>query len=266
MRENISEYRFAALSKKDIELPFYAMTVGREVQARIYRPKGIVHHQFLFTMSGEGEAVIRGKRVTAEVNTLLYHAPNTPHDYYPVGENWHVCWITFRQALNLFSAKSGVYRVGNTRSFSQRVDDILALAQNISYGEEASVILYKLLLEVNRAVENDQYGVSSHKLQTAMDYIHKVYYRDIELETLSCLCGLSPEYFCRLFKKTYGVTAFTYIRTLRIQEAKKRLLLNKEQSLSQIAEGVGYHSVNYFLTDFKRIEGITPTAFRLNHQ
>ena len=99
-----------------------------------------------------------------------------------------------------------------------------------------------------------------------MDYINARYFCDIELDTLSGLCNISKEYFCRLFKKTYGVTPFSYIKSLRIQEAKKRLLLNKKQSLFRIAEDIGYHSMNYFVTDFKRLEGIAPTEFRRRHQ
>lgn len=266
MKEKVREYRFPAISKKDMELPFLAVTVGKEEQQKIYRPNGIEHHQFLFTVSGSGKAVINGKKILADSGTLMYHAPNSMQYYYPVTEKWNVCWITFLQAFNLFSAKSGVYQMGDVSNFKIMIDEILAIESSFLYSEQVSVILYKMILEVNRRIENFKYNESSHKLQAAMDYINRLFYRDIELEDLSSVCGLSEEYFCRLFKKTYGLTAFSYIRNLRIQEAKKRLLLYKKQSLSQIAESVGYHSVNYFVTDFKRREKITPSEFRHIHQ
>lgn len=266
MSEIINEYIFPVISQRDRKMPFIIATVGREDQKRIYRPSGIEHHQFLFTLSGSGETIIKGKKYDALPGTLMYHAPNDVHNYYPSGSEWKVCWLTFLQSYNLFSQESGVYQIGDVGRCSLIVDEILQLEQDVLYGERASVILYKLLLEVNRYIGNENYSESADKLRSAMDYINSGYFYDIELDTLSGLCNISKEYFCRLFKKTYGVTPFSYIKSLRMQEAKKRLLLNKKQSLFKIAKDVGYHSANYFVTDFKRLEGIAPSEFRRRHQ
>ncbi len=262
----IHEYRFANISEKDKALPFLINTAGREEQASLYREYGIEHHQFLFTTGGQGETVMNGKKIPVTPGTLMYHAPNTTQRYYPVSEKWVVYWITFTQAINLFSAKNGVYQLGEIDEFIDPINEIIALEPGFLYCEQASALLYKIILSANRRIENVRYDEAAHKLHAALEYINKMFYRDIELSNLSRMCGISEEYFCRLFKKTYGVSAFSYIRTLRMQEAKKRLLLYKKQSLSEIAESVGYHSVNYFLTDFKKSENITPTEFRRLHQ
>lgn len=259
-------YRFANLSKKDMEIPFIVATAGKESQQPLTRSNGIIHHQFLFTINGNGETIINGKKIKVQPGTLMYHAPNTAQIYYPTSDEWEVCWITFLQAMNLFSAKSGVYPLDNISQYTDMINEIISINPGFSYNLEASAILYKLILFINENIK--KYGVteSSHKLNAALEYINKMFYRDIELSHLSNICGFSEEYFCRLFKKTYGTSAFSYIRALRIQEAKKRLLLYKKQSLSEIAESVGYHSVNYFLTDFKKSEKMTPTEFRRLHQ
>lgn len=266
MSEYVNEYTFPAISDRDRRLPFVLATVGKEDQKKIYRPSGIEHRQFLFTLSGAGETVINGKKYEVTPNTLMYHAPNDSQYYYPVSGGWNVYWITFWQSYDLFSAGSGVYQIGSLENCLALIDEIFQLEQNVLYGEQASVLLYKIILEVNKYIENVRYNESSHKLRSALDYINNMYSTDIELEFLSNICGLSKEYFCRLFKKTYGLSPFAYIRGLRMQEAKKRLLLDKKQSLSEIAQNIGYHSTNYFVTDFKRFEGITPTEFRNRHQ
>lgn len=265
MEEEQSLYTFPPISEKFAQLPFLAVTVGKANQNKVFRNGGIEHHQFLFTLSGEGKAIINGKVCTVEPNTLLYLAPFSQHCYEPTMEPWSVYWITFIQSFTLFSESSGIFRLEDVKICAALTEEMLKLNPNVLYTEQASVILYKLILEVNHQLENTSYIKSTHRLQAAMNYINKSYCSDIELSTLSELCGLSDEYFCRLFKKTYGVTAFSYIRTLKIQEAKKRLLLYNKQSLFQIAESVGYHTMNYFVTDFKKQVGMTPTEFRRYH-
>lgn len=265
MKKYNSSYNFPLISKEHLRLPFLVTTVGKENQCRIYRRHGIEDHQFLFTIGGEGEVIIDEKKYFLEPGTLLYHTPHCIHDYKPTKAPWSVYWITFIQSFTLFSEKSGIYQLGDINKCTNLIEEILKINQDVLYSEQASITLYKLILEINHQLENSSYVKFSHRLQTAMNYINKHYCQDIELSDLSKLCGLSDEYFCRLFKKTYGVTAFSYIHTLKIQEAKKRLLLYDTQNLSQLSNELGYHSVNYFVTDFKNSTGMTPTEFRKYH-
>lgn len=255
-------YKFAVISEKDSSLPFLLMSAGKGTEHNIYRPNGISHHQLLFSVSGTGAAIINGKEITISENMLMYHEPNTPHIYHPLSGNWLTAWITFEQKPNFFSAKSGVYHAENMNELTELCDELINIEQNILYEEKATVVLYKLLISAAKNTENSE---DCNKILPAMEYIEKNYLRDISLEDLSSLCCMTREYFCRLFKKQYHTTAFSYIKNMRIQESKKLLLQNKNDKLSQTAEAVGYKSLNYFLTDFKKNEGITPSEFRRRH-
>ena len=77
--------------------------------------------------------------------------------------------------------------------------------------------------------------------------------------------GLTPNYFCSLFKKVTKTTPLSYITKCRIQNSKQMLLSNPNMPINQIALAAGYPSTSYFNKIFMSIEGITPSEFRRNH-
>lgn len=76
---------------------------------------------------------------------------------------------------------------------------------------------------------------------------------------------ISPSYFKHLFKKESGYSFTDYITSIRLQKARD-LLLHSELTITNIAFEVGYQDSNYFSTLFKKIEGVTPSHYRKNHQ
>ncbi|MBO5070967.1 MAG: helix-turn-helix domain-containing protein, partial [Roseburia sp.] len=72
---------------------------------------------------------------------------------------------------------------------------------------------------------------------------------------------LSSAYLSRMFKERYGVSILTYIAETRINNAKKTLR-ETEKSVQEIAEESGFLSSNVFIKSFKKLEGITPGAYR----
>lgn len=72
-------------------------------------------------------------------------------------------------------------------------------------------------------------------------------------------------YVCTVFKQKYGITIHDYINMVRIARAKE-LLEGTNDSLSSIAERVGYENDSYFSRVFKKSEGISPSDFRRRHR
>lgn len=70
------------------------------------------------------------------------------------------------------------------------------------------------------------------------------------------------EYICQIFSKYSGKTIRNYIQQLRIQRAK-HLLLENQSDVRYISEQVGYADPLYFSKIFKKLEGISPTDYRL---
>ncbi|WP_438348550.1 AraC family transcriptional regulator [Paenibacillus sp. FA6] len=73
--------------------------------------------------------------------------------------------------------------------------------------------------------------------------------------------SLNPYYFCKLFKRLTGRTFIEYVNICRMNEAK-RLLLESNDSITEIASKVGCENPNYFTKLYKRYMGVTPSGTR----
>ena len=71
---------------------------------------------------------------------------------------------------------------------------------------------------------------------------------------------MNPHYLGEYFKKRNGVSVKEYLLELRMQRAFT-LLKEGKLSVSQIAETVGFDTVQYFSTKFKLYYGISPTKY-----
>ncbi|MDT2833855.1 AraC family transcriptional regulator [Vagococcus carniphilus] len=71
---------------------------------------------------------------------------------------------------------------------------------------------------------------------------------------------LSKTYLKRFFKNETGYTVMTYLKALRMEEAKK-LIREDNLSFTEIAQQLGFDSVHYFSTSFKKYEGLSPSDY-----
>jgi len=82
-----------------------------------------------------------------------------------------------------------------------------------------------------------------------------------ELSTLAQEAGVSVAYLCRLFKSYTGKTVVAYLVERRIQAAIWKLREGDEKIIS-IALACGFNDLAYFNRAFRRIVGMTPSAYR----
>lgn len=94
-----------------------------------------------------------------------------------------------------------------------------------------------------------------------LQYVDENLERDITLETLAELSGLTPTYFSDLFSKTLGVRPVEFVNRRRIQRAQL-LLGSTDMTIQEIADAVGIHSAAYFSRLFHRIAGMPPRRYR----
>lgn len=69
-------------------------------------------------------------------------------------------------------------------------------------------------------------------------------------------------YLSNLFSEVEGITIEQYILRQKIEKVKELLIYN-ENSLSQIASQLGYSSTAHLSGQFKKLTGLTPSAFKL---
>ena len=83
------------------------------------------------------------------------------------------------------------------------------------------------------------------------------------VEALSDILGLTRTSVYVKLKKITGDSALNFIRSIRLREAC-RLLEEGKQSMSEIADSVGFRSAAYFSTCFKSQLGMTPKQYLLS--
>lgn len=76
--------------------------------------------------------------------------------------------------------------------------------------------------------------------------------------------GYNPDYLTQILKADTGMTLCEYLNDIRLKEAKK-LLLNSNRTVSEIAYEVGFLDEKYFMRLFRRKENVTPTEYRNAH-
>ncbi|MFV3076329.1 helix-turn-helix domain-containing protein [Niveispirillum fermenti] len=85
---------------------------------------------------------------------------------------------------------------------------------------------------------------------------------DLSLATLAAVVGLSPSHFARRFKAAAGEAPHRYVLSRRVNAAK-RLLLETEMPLAEIAAAAGFSSQAHLTGIFGRAVGMTPGAYRV---
>lgn len=93
------------------------------------------------------------------------------------------------------------------------------------------------------------------------EYVQKNYSHDIDLNSIANTLGFSSSYLTKVFNKVEQTTPSKYIRNYRMGIAKQ-LLLDKNMTIAQVAECVGYNDPFHFSKSFKQTFGVSPTEVK----
>lgn len=98
-------------------------------------------------------------------------------------------------------------------------------------------------------------------LLRARDLADARYGEPLGVDDLAAAAGLSRAHFSREFRRAFGSSPHAYLLTRRLERAAA-LLRDTDNSVAAVCFAVGLRSVGSFTTSFKRMHGITPTAYR----
>jgi AraC-like DNA-binding protein len=105
------------------------------------------------------------------------------------------------------------------------------------------------------------YAPPARHLLRAKDLADARYAEPLEVDDLARAAGLSKAHFSREFRRTFGESPYVYLLTRRLERAAA-LLRNTDYSVAEICLEVGLQGIGSFTTSFKRMYGMTPTAYR----
>ncbi len=101
----------------------------------------------------------------------------------------------------------------------------------------------------------------AERMSRIFDYIHSNSNSKLTVQTLAKVASMSPGYLCRFFKDMTGRTITEYINHYRVAQAAI-IIESTDKKLLEIAMDTGFNNLSYFVNQFKRSYGVTPSEFK----
>ena len=105
--------------------------------------------------------------------------------------------------------------------------------------------------------------VATRRMPQVLEYINASLEGKLNLTELSNLAAMSKYHFLRTFKHATGLTPHQYILGRRLRRAAMALQ-NTQTPIARIAVDQGFGDLSTFNHTFRRVMGVTPSAFRSN--
>lgn len=227
----------------------------------------------VYSHKGCGKAFINNRWHFLPEGSLLFMSRGEPAIYHPVNNDpWSTYYITFngpgvKNFINIPSAVINHPDLGFIPNFVEKSkekiedEDLFAFIQGgLVY--TLQLIKHHTLNIFDQKITTFDSSILQTRISESIKYFSELFNKDISVESLAEKCGISVQYYCRLFKAQTGSTPMAYIKALRITRACE--LLNNEPTLNikNIAEKCGFQSINYFNKTFKETMGMTPSQYR----
>jgi AraC-like DNA-binding protein len=104
------------------------------------------------------------------------------------------------------------------------------------------------------------YSERDFNFTLVLQYIQQNY-RTVTLSSLAQAFHFSETYLSKLIRKKLNQSFTDVLRTLKMNHALE-YLLNTPMKVSEIADAVGYDSVDHFSRTFKKLHGISPQEYK----
>lgn len=130
----------------------------------------------------------------------------------------------------------------------------------------ANLLVMLMLSEVadsshSEAVPDESESVLASRVNAI---IRTRYHERLNTSIIAQMLRRNPDYLGRVFRDIYGFTITDAINHHRLKQAR-RLLLESQNKVEEVAINCGYNDAGYFRRLFKRSEGISPKRFKSLH-
>lgn len=237
-----------------------------------YLAQGTIQVQTLAGVAGlqEGEGVFINKNVVHRMvrsgpchyRTFIF--PDYFLSFYPGGP---ARWLVERAAGN---SHLPMFHFTPGEAWRERVLDILKQLFLLErektefYPYEVLCRLTSLWLEFQKNITlpaGERTSAIETRMQVFLRYIWERYAEPVTLEELAASAHVSKSECLRCFRQSLGTTPYKYLTEFRLSKAA-HLLRETDQSISDIAAGVGFQQLSHFGKCFREKAGCSPRAYR----
>lgn len=214
---------------------------------------------------------------------LVLVGPDTPHTWQGEFSNSEIIKIQFHsdfleeQFLSRSAAipiKELLQKASKGISFSQSTtenvkDKLLLLTKQQGFDSILSLysVLYDLAVSRNMVLTSGFEGEpkcdeeKTRKISKVEQYLEDNLQRIVKIEEVANLLNMSESSFSHFFKKYKRLSFTEYLTSIRIGRAI-RLLIDSEDSISEISQKCGFSNLANFNRTFKNVQLCTPTEYK----
>ncbi|WP_422657781.1 AraC family transcriptional regulator [Paenibacillus sp. EC2-1] len=241
------------------------------------------YYQIIYFLSGAGVFTCDGAEYPIESGTLFFIQPKRMHGFVP-----RVHEANKNKTLDLKFRIHDNQLIDEVKKLPTRHKDttteLKSLLERIRkegerkalfYGETACLCLVQLLYMLCRNTSEGDSGKpeynSSEVGQKASEpteaakrvehYLGEHYNESLTLQLVAERTCYSKNYVSQMIKHNFGCSFTHYLQNLRVEQSKV-LILYSSLSLKQIAENVGFKTIQHFNRVFKQVEGISPGQWK----
>ncbi len=132
---------------------------------------------------------------------------------------------------------------------------------NDLYGDSLCLALIISALKIEKASQRKRSALAPWQLRRATEFIDANCLRNIRLEELAELTGLSQSHFSHSFKVSTGMAPHQWQMKARLDKAKT-LLIGSGHPLTTIAAETGFSDQAHFTRVFRQHVGTTPARWK----
>lgn len=205
-------------------------------------------------------------------DSFLYFPSEEQYYYSDKEYPWEIVWVHFRgNYLKEFFIEKGfhlsnVWTLKLWNNIEINIFNLLKEAENsgILHQSILSTLTYSIISEFLSQAEalTVNKGDIYNKIVAILPKMRELSSKSFDLKYWADQLNISTFYFCKMFKKTTGMSPTNFIMLCRLQKSKQLLTEKNEWTVKRIALECGYPSTSYFGKIFLENEGLTPAEYR----
>jgi AraC-like DNA-binding protein len=241
----------------------------QEYSFNFERGRVLQEFQLVYITKGSGQfASQQIQKCDIEEGTIVLLKPEEWHTYRPdETTGWECYWVGFSGlgAENL-STLNQLNKIGYDEEMVGLYRKILDVSndERPGYQQLISGILIHLVAHLIYRAKDKNWRDKQviDKIDKARILIREKINTQLSPEEIAASLNMSYTWFRRMFRQYTGLAPAQYIAQLKIQKAKEVLSVSNK-TIKEIAIDLGFESIDYFSTQFRKQTGQTPTQFRL---
>jgi AraC-like DNA-binding protein len=235
------------------------------------KPRKVQYFEIELMLTANGETNLNGNNYILKPNTIVLAKPGYMRFSKTHFKCYYMHYILDKSSkyYNLLMNAPNFYHMINGKRYLKFFEDlfyylnILNMEPTSDLVQAKTIELFFFLLkdaDANRQLPFFSF-TKINTMQTMLSYIEEHYSDKLTLDILANISGYSKNHFATVFKEIIGVSPQKYIEQIRIDNAKK-LLLQTNSTLIDIAYKCGFPSQAYFNFIFKKHVKLTPLDYR----